>query len=149
MVSVGFWINDGKKVLVCLKGPPLNPSNTLWFFFRKMFLICFLTLLKHAFDTNSRCFPKNMQVIKRKKLLTARSSNCSVSAKFCPILVETPYSGGVINTKTYLNHELGSEFFFLSSLAYKLVNLLVFEFFNVKWARIESIKIIGLGLKFT
>ena len=29
--------------------------------------------------------------------------------------------------KTYLNHELGSKFFFLSSLEYKLVNLLVFE----------------------
>ena len=43
------------------------------------------------------------------------------------MLVETPYSGGVINPKTYLNHELGANFFFLSGWAYKVVNLLVFE----------------------
>ena len=60
--------------------------------------------------------------------MTTRSSNCSVSAKFSPMLVKTPYFGEVINKKkTYLNHELGSTFFFLSSLAYKLVNLLGFE----------------------
>ena len=42
------------------------------------------------------------------------------------MLVKTPYFGGVINKKN------------LSSLAYKLVNLLVFEENNyVKWARIE------------
>ena len=44
------------------------------------------------------------------------------------MLVKTPYFKGVIiKKKTYLNHELGSKFFFLSSLAYKLVYLLVFE----------------------
>ena len=45
---------------------------------------------------------------------------------FFPMLVETPYFGGVINPKTYLSHELGSNFFPLSSLTY-LVSLLVFE----------------------
>ena len=41
------------------------------------------------------------------------SSMCSVSAKFFfPMLVEMPYFGGVINPKTYFNHELGSNFFF-------------------------------------
>ena len=49
------------------------------------------------------------------------------------MLVETPYFGGVINPKTYLNYELGSKF--LSDLAYKLVYLSVFEKFHVKWAR--------------
>ena len=54
------------------------------------------------------------------------------------MLVETPYFGGVINQKTYLNQELGSKFFFLRSLAYKLVSLLVFEEKNhVEWARTE------------
>ena len=43
-----------------------------------------------------------------------------------PMLVETPYFRGVINPKTYLNYELGSNLFFLSDLAFKLVNLLVF-----------------------
>ena len=40
---------------------------------------------------------KNMHVIKRNKFLTARSSNCSVTAKFFPILVKTLYFGGIIN----------------------------------------------------
>ena len=48
------------------------------------------------------------------------------------MLVEAPYFGGDINLKTYLNHELGSKFFFLSDLVYKLVNLLVFEKNHVK-----------------
>ena len=47
--------------------------------------------------------------------------------KFCPMLVETPYSGGVINPKkNYINYEIGPKLLFLGSLAYKLVNLLVF-----------------------
>ena len=73
-------------------------------------------------------FHKNMHDIKTKEIWTARFSNYSVSEKFCPMSVETPYySGGVINQKTYLNHELGPRFFSLSSLAYKLVNIFVFE----------------------
>ena len=45
------------------------------------------------------------------------------------MLVEMHYFGGVINSKTYLNLELGSKFFLLLlySLEYKLMNLLVFE----------------------
>ena len=52
------------------------------------------------------------------------------------MLVKTPYFEGVINPKTYLNHELVSKIFLLNSLAYKLANLMVFEEKNhVKWAR--------------
>ena len=72
--------------------------------------------------------------------MTSRSSICSVSAKFFPMLVKTPSFGGVINPKTNFSHELGSKFFFLSDLAYKLVNLLVFENIHVKWARTELFK---------
>ena len=50
------------------------------------------------------------------------------------MLVETPYFGGVINPKTYLNREKGCKFLVLISLAYKLVNLLVKKNY-VKWAR--------------
>ena len=66
------------------------------------------------------------------------------------MLVETRYSGGVINPKTYLNEELGSTFFFLGSLAYKLVNLLVFEKIVCKMSKnwICS-KNIDRGLKLT
>ena len=82
--------------------------------------------------------------------MSAKSSNCSVSAKFFPMLVETPYFWGVINSKTYLNLDLGSKFFFLSSLAYKLVNLLVFDKISCKMSKNWSfIKIIGQGLNFT
>ena len=42
------------------------------------------------------------------KFGTARSSNCSVTAKFCPMLVELPYFGRFINPKTYIIHELSS-----------------------------------------
>ena len=48
-------------------------------------------------------------------------------SKVFPMLVKTLYFGGIINQKTFLNHELGSKFFILTSLAFKLVNLLVFE----------------------
>ena len=57
-------------------------------------------------------FHKNMRVIKRKRNWLQGLINCSVSAKFFPMLVKKPYFGGVINPKTYLNHELGSKFFF-------------------------------------
>ena len=71
-------------------------------------------------------------------------------AKFCPMLVETPYSGGVNNPKTYIFYELDSKFLFLGSLAYKLVNLLVFVKISCKMSKnwIFS-KIIGRGLKWT
>ena len=66
------------------------------------------------------------------------------------MLVETPYFGGVINRKTYLNHELGSKIIFLSSLSYKLVNLL---FFNKKSFKMSKnwnfVKLIGLGLNYS
>ena len=66
------------------------------------------------------------------------------------MLVEKPYFGGVINPKTYLNHELGSKFFFLSDLACKLVNLLFFEKISCKKSKNWTCqKIIGLGLNFT
>ena len=66
------------------------------------------------------------------------------------MLVETPYFGGVINPKTYLNHELDSTFFPLSDLAYKLVKLLVFEKCSCKMSKIWTFqKNIGLGLNFT
>ena len=67
------------------------------------------------------------------------------------MLVEAPYFWGVINPKTYLNHELGPMFFFQSSLAYKLVTLLVFEKKSFKmrknWSFVK--KKFGLRLNFT
>ena len=59
------------------------------------------------------------------------------------MLVETYYFGGVINTKTYLNHELGAKFFFLfslSNLEYKLVNLLALEKISCKMSKNWTLK---------
>ena len=115
-----------KKSFSVYEGAPFKPfKHTMTFSRNSFFLIFFLNIHKkciwYLFKT------------KRKNFLTARSSNCSVSAKFFPMLVKTLYFGRIINKKTYLNHELGSKFVFLSSLPYKLVNLFVFE----KWARTE------------
>ena len=70
---------------------------------------------------------KTMHIIKKKEIFDRKVLKSQRFSKVFPMLVETPCFGGVINPKTYLNHELGSKFFFLSDLAYKLVNLLFFE----------------------
>ena len=64
------------------------------------------------------------------------------------MLVETPYFGGIINPKTNLNH-VGSKFFFLSSLANKLLNLLVFKNISCKWARTDFLFNYRSGTNFT
>ena len=112
---------------MCLKGLNGAPSNTLKLFSTKCFKFFSLTIHKKCFDTKSEFFHKNMLIVKKKDIFTARSSNCSVSAKFFRMLVKTPSFGGIINPKTNLNHKLGSNFFSLSDLAYKLANLLFFE----------------------
>ena len=66
-------------------------------------------------------FHKNMHVIKKKVFKLHPFS------KVFPNVGGNAPFWGVINPKTYLNHELRYNFFFLCDLAYKLVNLLVFE----------------------
>ena len=126
-----------KKVLVCSKGPPLRPLTTLWLFSAILFSIFVSTFIKRAFATNSRFFHKNMQVIKNKEIFDRKVFKLQRSAKFFPMLVETPYFGRVINPKTYLNQGIGSTFCFLSSLPYKLVNL--FLFYHWKWVTTEIV----------
>ena len=109
----------GKKVLVCLKGPLLNPSNTLRIFPQNGLNFFLQHSQKMHLIPIQDFFTKECTQYERQIFLTARSSNCSVSAKIFPMWVEKPYFGGVINSKTYLNHELCPKFFFLSILAYK------------------------------
>ena len=95
-------------------------------------------------------FHKNMHVIKKKKKFDRKVFKLQRFSQVFPNVGGKPYFGGVINPKTYLNHELGSKFFFLSDLAYKLVNLLIFENFPCKMSKNWTFqKIIGLGLNFT
>jgi hypothetical protein len=56
--------------------------------------------MKNAYHTNLNKFYNNKNKI---KMVTERSSNCSVTAKFFPMLFETPYSGGFINLKKIKN----------------------------------------------
>ena len=80
-------------------------------FFCKMFLFIFFFFkiykkwIWYQFKIFSKKYAHN------KKKMTARSWNCSVSAKFFPMLVKTLCFGGIINQKTYWNHELGSKLF--------------------------------------
>ena len=103
-----------KKVIVCSKGLKGAPLKTLTLFFPQtvfFFIFFFEYLWKVHLVPIQDFFHKNMHVIKKKEFLTARSSNWSVPAKFFPMLVEKPFIGGVINPKTYKNHERGFKFF--------------------------------------
>ena len=126
-INVEIFLNNilwGKKVIVCSKGLRKAPLNTLKLFFRKMFLILFFNIHKNAFDTNSRYV--SQKYARNKKERNFWSSNWSVLAKCFPMLVETLNFRGVIYPKNLLKYELGSKLFFLSGLAYKLVNLIIF-----------------------
>ena len=107
-----------KMLLVCLKGAPLSPSNTLWLISANgVFLIFFFNINKKCIWYQLKIFSPKIADNKKKKL-TTRSSNYSISAKFFPMLVKMLYFGRIINQKTYL-----------------------------KWARTEFFSsIIGLGI---
>ena len=47
---------------------------------------------------------------KKKHLKTEGLQIAAFQQSFFPMLVETPYFGGVINPKTYVNHEIGFNF---------------------------------------
>ena len=85
-----------KKVIVCLKGlkEPFKHTKT---FSANCVLFVFQYLCKVHFIPIQDFFTKICRLFKKeKKMLTARSSNCSVSAKLSPMLVEMPYSGKVL-----------------------------------------------------
>ena len=121
---------------MCSKGPSLRPSNTLWLFPLNVFFPLF-------FNIHKKCIWYQFKIFSQKYasnfFLTARSLDCSVSAKFFPMLEKTLYFGGIIIQKNLLKPWARLQVFFsLSSLAYKLMNLLVFEKKNhIKWARTD------------
>ena len=51
------------------------------------------------------------QVLKKKEIFDRKFFKLQHFSKGFPMLVETPYFEGFFNPKTYLNHELGSNFF--------------------------------------
>ena len=114
---------------MCLKGPPLSPLNTLWLFSSNSFLIILFNIYKkkciwYRFKIFSQKYAHN----KKKLNFWPQCLQIAVFQQIFPNNGETLYFGGIVNQKTFLNHELGSKFFFLlHSLAYKLVNPLVFE----------------------
>ena len=95
-------------------------------------------------------FHKNMHIIRKKEFFYSKVFKLQRFSKVVPNVGGKTLLGGVIHPKTYWNHKLGSKFFFLSDLAYKLVNLLVFEKNSGKMSKNWTFqKIIGLGLNLT
>ena len=92
-----------------------------------------------------------MHIIKKKKEIWPQGLQIAAfQQSFSQCWWKNPILERSLIQKTYLNHELGSKFFFLSDLAYKLVNLLVFEKISCKMSKNWNFqKIIGLGLNFT
>ena len=114
---------------VCLKGPRLNPLNKLWLFFCKMFFfIFFSTFIKNAFDTNLTDFHKNMHVIKKKDIFYCKVFKLQRFSNVFPNITENVlFWRSLIKKnifKQWIRHQV---LFFLRSLSYKLVNLLVFQ----------------------
>ena len=101
------------KSFSLFQGPPLSPSNTLLLFFRYFF---FFNIKKDGFDTNSRFFRLHMHVIKKEEIFDRKIF------KVFPNVGE-----GTLIKKNLVKPWIRLHVFFLSSLAYKLVNLLVFE----------------------
>ena len=94
---------------------------------------------------------KNMHVIKKKEILP-QSLQVKRFSKVMPNVGGNTlfWGGGVINPKTYLIHEFGSNFFPLNNLACKLVNLLGFEKISCKMSKDWFFsKIIGPGFNCT
>ena len=81
------------------KGGPFEHNKT--FFVRKT-IKKNLLFMKNRFYTNSRFVSPKYAHKRKMKVVTARSSNCSVTPKFFPILVETLCSGGVNNPRNLL-----------------------------------------------
>ena len=79
--------------------------------------------------------PKNIHIIKKKIFLDSKVFKLQRFSKVFRNVGGKTLFWRVINPKTYLNHELGSKFFFLIDLAYKLVNLLVFEKISCKMSK--------------
>ena len=96
------WKKNSEKSHIVFEGPLQTHWNFVFFSAKCFFKFFFNIHNKRILYQFKTFFHKNNQVIKRRKLLTARSSNYSVSAKFFPMLVKTPYIGGIINQKTYL-----------------------------------------------
>ena len=138
-----------KKCFSVFEGAPFTPFKHTMTFSAKCLKNFFFNIHKKNIWYQFKIFSQKYASI---FFLTARSPNCSVSAKFFQMLVKTLFFGGIIIKKNLLKTWARLQVFFpLSSLAYKLMNLLVFE-------RKKSYKmsknwfyflIIGLVLNFT
>ena len=77
----------GHSVFEGFKRGPFEHTKT---FVRKLFLIFFFNVYEKCISFQFQIFSQKYACIKKKNFFTASSSNCSVSSKFCPMLVETP-----------------------------------------------------------
>ena len=144
----------GEKVIVCSKGLKGAPPNTLklFFFFLKnifnFFLVnihkkCILYQFKTFFTKYSGNKKERNYWLQGLQIVAFQQSFSQCWWKL-PILERS------LIKKPTSTMNLAPSLFLLSSLAYKLVNLLVLKKNHAKWARTELFSsIIGLGLNFT
>ena len=84
--------------------------------------------MKNEFDTNSRFFSQTYAQHKNKRNFGPQGFQIEAfQQSFAQCLWKRPILEGSLIKKRYLNHELGPRFVCLSSLAYKLMNILIFE----------------------
>ena len=82
-----------------LKGGPFEHTKTFFFGSAKCFYFLSTLIKKRIIYKFKTFFTQICRSLKRNELLTARSSNCSISAKFSPMLVKMLDFGGVFNQK--------------------------------------------------
>ena len=86
------------KNLSVFDGAPFKPSKKTMTF-SAIFFSSSIFLKQECILYKLKIFFTKICTEKKIKFVAARSSNCSVTVKFCPMLVKNPYSGGVINQK--------------------------------------------------
>ena len=127
------------------KGFKKGPFKHTRTFFLKIFLNFFWTFIRRGIFYQFKFLPQKY-ACNKKKIVTTRYSKCSVTLRFCPMLVEMPYFGGVIISKNLLKSWIRLQFFFLGSLAYELFNFFFFLRFHENEWELHK-KNIGQGLQ--
>ena len=91
--------------------------------------------LKNLLNIHEKCISYQFKILSQNYARNKTNEICDRKifklqrdAKVFPMLVETPYSGGVINPKTYLIHELGSNIFRPTTKDYSILSSILESF---------------------
>ena len=116
-----------KKSFIVFEEASFKPfKHTMTFSAIFFFLNLFSTFMKNSSNTNSRFFHKNMHIIiKKKDIFDHKVFKLQRCSKVFPNLGENAIFWRDHSSKNLLKPWIRLQVFFLSSLAYTLVNLLV------------------------